>query len=143
MYFLELIDFLQRVMEYSSFQLFVLLSSKLNLLACAPSLVQSVIFLCTASALNYWNYLLNYFNRERMKWLVLLLHKKNEVNFEVHQLIAWQLGLLQYYLFANLGCSRVTILQSSTNNLDIAELANFSQLCILLWSGDWLSNQSP
>ena len=75
--------------------------------------------------------------------LILLLLQKNEVNFEVHQLIAWQLGLLQCYLFANLGYSQVTILQSSTNNLDIAELANFLQLCILLWSGDWLSNQSP
>ena len=57
--------------------------------------------------------------------MILLLHQKNEVNFEVHQLIAWQLGLLQCYLFANLGYSQVTILQSSTNNLDIAELANF------------------
>ena len=55
----------------------------------------------------------------------LLLLQKNGVNFEVHQLIAWQLGLLQRYLFANLGYSQVTILQSSTNNLDIAELANF------------------
>ena len=61
------------------------------------------------------------------KWndLILLLHQKNEVNFEVHQLIAWQLGLLQYYLFANLGYSQVTILQSPTNNLVIAELDNF------------------
>ena len=74
--------------------------------------------------------------------LNLLLHQRNEDNFEVPQLITWQLGLLQCYLFANLGCSRATILQSSTNNLDIAELANFLQLCILLWSGDWLSNQS-
>ena len=115
---------------------------KVELLACAPSIMQNVI-LCTASALDYWNCLLNYFNRKRTKWLVLLLHRKNGVNFEVHQLIAWQLGLLQCYLFANLGYSQVTILQSSTNNLDIAELANFLQLCILLWSGDWLSNQSP
>ena len=133
-------------MEYSSFQLFVfcwcLNIFKVELLACAPSIAQSVI-LCIANALDYWNYLLNYFNRKQMKWLVLLLHQKNEVNFEVHQLIAWQLGLLQCYLFANLGYSQVTILQSSTNNLDIAELANFLQLCILLWSGDWLSNQSP
>ena len=43
----------------------------------------------------------------------------------MHQLIAWQLGLLQCYLFANLAYSQVTILQSSTNNLDNAELANF------------------
>ena len=64
--------------------------------------------------------------------LILLLFQKNEVNFEVHQLIAWQLGLLQRYLFANLGYSQVTILQGSTNNLDIAELADFLQLCILL-----------
>ena len=67
-----------------------------------------------------------------MKWLVLLLHQKDEVNFKVHQLITWQLGLLQCYSFANLGYSQVTILQSSTNNLDNAELANFLQLCILL-----------
>ena len=60
--------------------------------------------------------------------MVLLLHEKNEVNFEVHQLIAWQLGLLQCYLFANLGYSQVTILQSSTNNLDIVELDNFTTL---------------
>ena len=58
--------------------------------------------------------------------------KEMKLIFEVHQLIAWQLGLLQCYLFANLGYSQVTILQSSTNNLDIAELANFLQLCILL-----------
>ena len=64
--------------------------------------------------------------------LNLLLHQRNEVNFEVYQLIAWQLGLLQCYLFANLGYSRVTILKGSTNNLDNAELANFLQLCILL-----------
>ena len=75
--------------------------------------------------------------------LILLLHQRNEVNFEVHQLIAWQLGLLQCYLFANLAYSQVTTLQSSTNNLDIAELANFLQLCISLWSGDWLSDQPP
>ena len=142
MYFLELIDFYKERWNIAHFSFFVLLSSRLNLLACAPSIVQSVIS-CTVSALGYWSYLLNYFNRKWTKWLVLLLHQRNEVNFEVHQLIAWQLGLLQCYLFANLGYSQVTILQSSTNNLDIAELANFLQLCILLWSGDWLSNQSP
>ena len=68
--------------------------------------------------------------------LNLLLHQRNEDNFEVHQLIAWQLGLLQRYLFANLGYSQVTILQSSTNNLDIAELDNFTTLHFaLIW---WL-----
>ena len=66
--------------------------------------------------------------------MILLLFQKNEVNFEVHQLIAWQLGLLQCYLFANLGYSQVTILQSSTNNLDIAELDNFTTLHFaLIW----------
>ena len=95
--------------------------------------MQSVI-LCTANALGYLICLLNYFNRKRTKWLVLLLHRKNGVNFEVHQLIAWQLGLLQCYLFANLGYSQVTILQSSTNNLDIAELDNFTTLHFaLIW----------
>ena len=64
----------------------------------------------------------------------LLLHRVNKVNFEVLQLVAWQLGLLQCYLFANLGYSQVTILQSSTNNLDIAELDNFTTLHFaLIW----------
>ena len=66
--------------------------------------------------------------------MVLLLHRMTGVNFEVHRLIAWQLGLLQRYLFANLGYSQVTILQSSTNNLDIAELDNFTTLHFaLIW----------